>query len=100
MICPVCEKMGLKSKVFSNGSSVTLMGYSPYYDEDGQFHNHDPNRITMDYHCSNDHVFVIRKRHSCTCGWSGGDDETIICGERRRKNNGPGFIIVPLEATE
>lgn len=55
MKCSKCIEGGKKSTVPPRGLSSTLMGYSPYYDEDGIYHNHDYNTITSTYICSNDH---------------------------------------------
>lgn len=55
MRCPECEREGKKSKVYVGMSTRTLMGWQPYYDEDGKFHNDDPNHTTTEYDCSNGH---------------------------------------------
>ena len=70
MICPTCEKEGEKSKVYSQGGSSTLLGYSPFYDEEGRYHNHDPNRTTAYYECSRGHRWSAIIDNSCWCGWS------------------------------
>ena len=68
MKCPKCEEEGKRSKVYVGGSSSTLLGWTPYYDEDGNYHNNDPNRITTNYSCSEGHNFMIVRR---------GNEETI-----------------------
>lgn len=70
MRCPECIEGGVKSRVFTNGSSTTLMGHSPYYDEDGRYHNHDPNIRQSSYRCSNGHAWSQEDTHTCWCGWS------------------------------
>jgi len=62
IICPVCEKQGKKSKVFSNGCSSTLMAFGNYHDKDGNYHYHDFNITTEYYECEFGHTF-IRKGH-------------------------------------
>jgi hypothetical protein len=58
MKCPVCVEQGQRSKVFSNGSTKTLMGGGePFWDEDGNYHRHDPNRVTSSFCCSTGHYF-------------------------------------------
>ncbi len=58
MKCPECVKLGVTSKVYSNGSLRTLMGGGEtFYDEGGERHRHDPNRITNGWYCSNKHYF-------------------------------------------
>jgi hypothetical protein len=59
--CPICEKEGKKSKVFERGCHSTLMASYAYYDEDGNYHYHDPNVTTCEYGCSNGHVFSVTK---------------------------------------
>lgn len=55
MKCPECKKLGLKSKVYVGASSTTLLAFTPYYDEEGNYHHNDPNVITTSYTCSNGH---------------------------------------------
>ena len=49
MICEQCREQGLKSKVFPGTTFVTAMAWQPYYDEDGNYVNNDPNVHTTDY---------------------------------------------------
>lgn len=69
MKCMECQELGLKSKVYSQGSSSTLMGYTPYYDEDGKYHDHDANTVTEGFKCSNNHFFSKKAQKKCWCGW-------------------------------
>ncbi len=55
MMCPECVKEGKKSCVYIGTSTTTLLAWTPYYDEDGGYHNENPNRITTQYSCSNGH---------------------------------------------
>ncbi len=55
MKCPECVKRGNKSKVYVGCSSTTLVGWIPYYDEDGKFVSNDPNTTTTSYSCSLGH---------------------------------------------
>jgi len=61
MKCPECEKLGLRSKVFVGQATRTLMGYTSYYDEDGKFHNNNPNKTTTSYTCSNGHAWMVKR---------------------------------------
>lgn len=70
MICEECKKEGKKSQVNEGPSMTTCMGFSPYYDEDGKHHSHDPNTSTVSFSCSNGHSWVERIGGSCWCGWS------------------------------
>ena len=65
MKCEECVEAGLKSRVTGGGGSRTLLGHSPYYDEDGIYHNHDPNTITRSYSCSNGHRWVTKGKGEC-----------------------------------
>lgn len=55
--CPQCIESGQRSKVYDQGGSTWAMGWSPYYDEDGQYHAHNPNSVQVAYKCTNDHTF-------------------------------------------
>ena len=57
MICKECKSENKKSTITPNGGSVTCMGFSPYWDEDGEYHYHNPNRYSEWYSCSNGHVW-------------------------------------------
>lgn len=65
MKCPVCEQQGKKSTLRGGGSFTTCMCGETYWDEDGKYHNHDPNRISTGYHCSNGHEFSVSSRSPC-----------------------------------
>ncbi len=67
--CPGCKKQGLKSKVYPGLSSTTLAYYPPFYDEEGNYHNHDGNTTTTEYTCSNGHKWTEETTGSCWCGW-------------------------------
>ena len=69
MICPECKKQGLKSKVYVGVSSQTLVYCKPFYDENGNYHNHDGNITTTYYDCSNGHKWIHEETDSCWCGW-------------------------------
>jgi hypothetical protein len=72
IICPACAEAGLTSTINVTGPPrVTLMGYSPTYDEAGVRHLHDRNRITTDMACSNGHVLERFSYRSCpSCKWT------------------------------
>ena len=55
MKCPFCEKEGKVSRVYVGASESTLLAWTPYYDEEGNYHSNNPNRITTRYSCSNGH---------------------------------------------
>jgi len=80
MICPFCEKEGKKSTLYSGGCRTTLMGGNfSYYDEEGAYHYHNPNRITSAYECSNKHLFETKSTKHCpnpNCDF--GKEEPIV----------------------
>ena len=72
MKCPECVKNGDRSTVYPKGGSTTCLGYAPYYDEDGNYHNHDPNHTNYSYECSNGHEWHEKVYRSCSsCDWTG-----------------------------
>lgn len=68
MKCRKCVNEGLKSILHSGECTTTLMGFSPYWDEDGNEHVHNPNRTTQSYSCSNGHRYIELSNRPCpTC---------------------------------
>ena len=69
MKCPECVKEGEKSTVVIGYGSTTDMGWQPYYDEDGEFHDHDPNWHGYNYRCSRGHEWYVSRQEKCpACG--------------------------------
>ena len=60
MKCPGCK--GEPSKVYPGRISTTLLGHQPYYDENGVYHDNNPNITTRRYRCSRGHRFVLETR--------------------------------------
>jgi hypothetical protein len=69
MICETCKAEGKTSKVYGGMGTVTCAYYQPYYDEQGEYHNHDANIKTSGYSCSNGHSWTVQSTGSCWCGW-------------------------------
>jgi hypothetical protein len=69
MKCPICVSVGQTSKFYwdSGGYGTSMCGDS-YYDEDGKYHNHDPNVEKRSCRCSRGHEFLVAVRHKCWCG--------------------------------
>lgn len=65
LLCGKCQEAGLKSTIRCGGGTQTAMGTSAYYDEEGEYHYHDPNTLTMSYTCSNNHVFIMSSNPPC-----------------------------------
>ncbi len=65
MKCPECQTEGEKSRVFLRGSRTTAAHHWPYYDEDGIYHDHDPNTVTSAYHCSRKHSWETKSKRPC-----------------------------------
>ena len=59
VICPVCEKKGMKSRVRPSGGWKTDMYPNTYWDEDGNLHVHDLNIITEEFVCEHGHRWRI-----------------------------------------
>ena len=72
MKCPDCVDLDQKSKVYPKGGSTTLMGWDPYYDEDGSYHSHDPNHHTQSFSCSYGHKWSVSGLKKClNCDYGG-----------------------------
>lgn len=69
MICPECQKQGLRSRVTPGPIVTTLMYCPPFYDEDGKYHSHDANSSSTSYSCSNGHCWTEVSQPTCWCGW-------------------------------
>ena len=68
MKCPECVKKGLKSQINLISVPVYCMAHSPYYDEEGHFHSHNPNGQGFLYRCSNGHEWGPGPVPCPTCG--------------------------------
>jgi hypothetical protein len=68
--CPKCVEEGVKSRVrLDSYSTSTLMCDHSFYDEDGKYHYHDPNKRSQGARCSNGHSFYITTTPGCgACG--------------------------------
>lgn len=79
MKCPECVSSGQRSKLYNRGSTSTLMGGGmPYYDEEGEYHAHDPNKVTTGWECSNGHSFFETHMRPCpnrTCEYGKTEDQ-------------------------
>lgn len=68
ILCPQCKKLKQKSKVYLIGSTKTLLGWSPYWDEEGRYHSHDPNKVRTGYNCNRGHTWEIEELEPCPNG--------------------------------
>lgn len=75
MKCPECVASNQASRVYRKGCTKALMGWSPYYDEDGKYHSHDGNVTTAGFSCSNGHYFQRKYRDRCPSCDFGGETE-------------------------
>lgn len=68
--CEECEKEGKKpERIYPGSTSVTDMGYAPYWDNEGNYHEHDPNVRVTGFSCSNEHRWTQNTDKPCpTCG--------------------------------
>lgn len=77
MKCPTCETEGQLSRVDLSRGRTTLFSPETYYDEDGDYHNHDTNSTTYQWRCSRGHRGRATTRQACQshhkgCGLAGG----------------------------
>ncbi len=78
-ICPFCEKEGKTSRLPIPPVQSTSMVGELYFDEQGVYHNHDPNWNMAVWECSNGHQFMRRTRSGCpSCDFGGEDDITLL----------------------
>jgi len=76
--CPICEDRG-GAKVYPLGCSATLIGYYPYHDEEGVYHDHNPNATTSLFCCDKGHSWQVKTYATCPgCGWRRSDDVIIV----------------------
>jgi len=66
-VCPECQRMGLKSKIYVSGGYATLLGWEPFYDEAGNYHSHDPNVHISYITCTHGHRYMRRIELGCSC---------------------------------
>lgn len=79
MKCPECVRLGLKSTLHGGDSVFTTCGgWSSYYDEDGRYHNHDPNWSSTTMRCSNGHLVSLKTRNKCRACDYGGEKEIKV----------------------
>ena len=69
MKCPECAKAEQRSTVRLQSLPVTLMCADSYYDEEGQYHHHDPNIHAWTATCSKGHLWQHEDNNHCWCGW-------------------------------
>lgn len=69
MRCEQCKIDGLRSKMRTAGSTTTLMGGTQFYDEENQYHVHDPNITTTRWKCDWGHITLEKSTPKCPiCG--------------------------------
>lgn len=98
MICQKCKEQGLKSHVYGGIGSITCVHYTPFYDEDGQYHSHDGNTRTSSFRCSNGHEWTEYSTGFCPapdCDWNK-DRETKIVWHEYEKEQHVGFHTIRL----
>lgn len=76
MRCPRCQAVGERSRVqmFPGRRAEVLADMS--YDEDGDYHFHDPNVTLFSWRCSLGHVGTAETMQACPsaakgCNWKG-----------------------------
>lgn len=77
MKCKKCVKVGLRSRLKIGMSSSTAMGFEHYYDEEGDYHYHDPNATTTSYYCSKGHRGTVKVAPHCgSCDYGAKPEES------------------------
>ena len=72
MKCLTCVSEGKQSRLTVHPGMTTLIYAAPYYDEDGEYHNHDPNITSYGWNCSEGHSGNGSRRERCPgCDWGG-----------------------------
>jgi hypothetical protein len=97
MKCPVCIQQHTQSKVFENGSASTLRAHSPFYDDGGKRHDHNPNRVRDGYRCSNNHYFEVSAVRKCWCGWGG---SPVVTSTEHGNVSDPAVLRAMFEVSE
>jgi hypothetical protein len=64
--CPACQELGLTSRVNVTESDVksSIEETECFFDEFGLYHEHNPDPIWLEFHCSNGHSGSITP---CSC---------------------------------
>lgn len=79
MKCPFCKEKKLKSKVYFEHGSMTLLFCPPYFDEHGRHHEHDVNALTDHYACSNGHKWHEKYYRKCpSCKFNSDKERQIV----------------------
>jgi hypothetical protein len=76
-LCPECKHQRLKSLVFPKKRPRTSDSCQPFYDEIGNYHDHDINITTTEYECSNGHKWIEESTNRCWCGWPDKKDKNV-----------------------
>ena len=88
MKCPICVDKKMKSCVYNLGSYSTSVAYTPYYDEEGEYHDHDGNWNTQNFSCSMGHKWSETSRRSCpSCDWGKDEVTKKIHIQKQEENN-------------
>ena len=85
VLCPVCQEKGLTSNVYPGYGVSTAMYCQPYYDENGNYHNHDLNTHSFSYRCSLGHSWKVISGNKCPNCDFGHDDKTEIINSEEIK---------------
>lgn len=73
MKCPECVEEGKKSCVMICYLHAGYRHDTPFYDEDGTYHDHDASNETQYYRCTREHDWSGNVLHTCpnpNCDWT------------------------------
>jgi hypothetical protein len=65
MICEKCKEQGKTSTIFITGSLQRPFPHQAHYNEEGVYHDHDPNKYPQGFECSNNHIWVTENPLPC-----------------------------------
>jgi len=66
--CIVCGELSQPT----GGVETTLVGSTPWVDDNGVRHHHDGNRLNALCGCPNGHKQSVQTGNKCGCGWTSG----------------------------
>jgi hypothetical protein len=81
VICPVCANSGKRSTVRVVRTNNGKLAKDHFFDEAGAEHHHNPNFITTEFVCSNDHRFAERSSWECHCGFKACEAQILVDGK-------------------
>lgn len=70
IICKECSSKGLKSKILIFKKNSYSSNRNIYYDEEGNYHEHDKHTYNYEYKCEYGHSWSKSEINACWCGFN------------------------------